>query len=103
MKLFFSFFLVFFFSTCLSAKNLEVKYFVKTKGLVIGELSWKLKLLEKEYTTSVDLKSKGVVSAIYRFNGLYESFGEINNKKLSPNKYSQKWVTKSIPSGYPRI
>ncbi len=94
MRLFFSIWFVFVFSGSLLAKNFEEEYLVKTKGLVIGELNWKLKMSEDYYETSIKLKSRGLISALYKFEGLYGAFGNIQKKKLFPKEYFQNWTTK---------
>ena len=94
MKLFFSIFFIFLFSESLSSKEFESKYTIKTKGVKIGELTWRLKMTNDEYKTKLHLKSQGLLSGLYKFEGQYDSFGNIENETLIPLEYNQLWKTK---------
>jgi len=94
MKLFFKLFifLIFFFQPALS-KEFFAEYQIKTKGIKIGHLVWKVQIIDDFYETSIELTGKGVFSRIFSFDGQYGAAGKIQSKKLIPQKYSQKWVT----------
>ncbi|MDC0226803.1 DUF3108 domain-containing protein [Alphaproteobacteria bacterium] len=94
MKLFFSLIILLLFTQKALGKDLESKYLVKTKGIVIGKLVWNLKITENLYKSSITLSDKGLLSAIYKFDGLYEVSGSIKNTMLIPNRYTQRWITK---------
>jgi hypothetical protein len=94
MKLLFSFFLVFLTCTqALFAKNVRGEYLIKTRGIVIGSLSWNINIEETTYETSIGLKNKGFLSKFYSFDGDYFAVGKITNNKLFPTKYVQNWKT----------
>ena len=94
MKLLFSLFLFFLISTQPSfAKNLEHKYSIKTKGINIGSLTWKLNITVDSYETYVELKSKGFLSKFYKFAGKYSATGKVKGNIFLPKKYVQNWET----------
>ena len=95
MKLIFSFIFLFITFESLGAKELEENYTVKTKGITIGSLDWQVKLEKNAYSTSINLKSKGPLSLVYKFKGYYETSGIIKNNILIPGKYVQEWKTKN--------
>ena len=95
MKLLFSFVFLFIGLASPEAKEVEKNYTVKTKGITIGNLNWQIKLEQDTYTTSIDLKSKGPLSLVYKFKGYYETSGIIKNNILIPGKYVQEWKTKN--------
>ena len=95
MKLLFSFVILFVALVSPEAKEVEKNYTVKTKGITIGNLSWQVKLNQDTYTTSINLKSKGPLSLVYKFKGYYETSGIIQNDILVPSKYIQEWKTKN--------
>ena len=95
MKLLFSFVFLFIMFEPLVAKELEENYTVKTKGITIGNLNWQVKLAKDTYITSINLKSKGPLSLVYKFKGYYETSGIIKNDILIPQKYIQEWKTKN--------
>lgn len=72
---------------------LQKEYNVKVSGLKIGKLMWKVEINEDEYLNEINLKSEGVLSALYRFEGKYFSKGFIQDKELHPTKYSHFWKT----------
>ncbi len=95
MKLFLNSFILFFFLCWpLLGKEIYKSYVVKVGGIKIGELNWQIKLEGDKYFNKLDLKNKGLFSAIYRFRGEYFSEGLINKKKLIPKKYTHFWQTK---------
>ena len=81
-------------SFSLVGKELETQYIVKTKGVVIGELFWNLKLSNNDYETTITLKNKGFLSALYKFNGAYMANGKVIQRELVPKIYNQMWKTK---------
>ena len=97
MKLYFSFFIffVFFASSTLMSKEISAEYNVKTKGLSIGTLIWKIETNEQSYKTLIDLKHRGFITAFYKFKGDYVASGSIIGGSLYPKKYTQNWVTNS--------
>tara|TARA_B110000014_G_C19919805_1_gene475850 strand:+ start:30 stop:692 length:663 start_codon:yes stop_codon:yes gene_type:complete len=96
MKLFFSIFFALLVIAKISYSEItNSDYVIKTKGLTIGLVSWTLEIDEKNYKTKIYLRSKGLLSALYKFEGFYESKGIISNKSYSPKKYIQKWDTKN--------
>ena len=98
MKLVFNFTLVLFlfiFSQAVSSKEFLKHYNVSAKGIKIGELVWKLTENQNKYEIKISLKSKGLLSSIYKFSGEYLSFGKIESDILVPDHYSHTWVTKN--------
>ena len=95
MKLLFSFVFLFISFESLEAKKVEENYIVKTKGITIGNLDWKIELEKDIYTTSINLNSKGPLSLVYKFKGYYEASGTIKKNILIPEKYIQEWKTKN--------
>ena len=95
MKLLFSFVFLFISFESLEAKNVEENYIVKTRGITIGNLDWKVKLENDTYTTSINLKNKGPLSFVYKFKGYYEANGIIKKDILVSEKYIQEWKTKN--------
>ena len=96
MKLFFNLFcLIYFFSIPLVSKDLNAEYQIKTKGIAIGILKWKLEITENYYNTFMQLNNKGFFSGFYKFKGRYNSIGKIKNSTLIPVEYNQSWVTKN--------
>ena len=94
MRLFFSLFLIFFLSSPLFSKSFDEEYLIKTKGLSIGLLNWKLTIDKDSYSTIIRLKNKGLIATLYSFKGEYEAVGKINNDFFSSTKYEQLWKTK---------
>ena len=94
MKFFFNIICLIFLSNAVFSKIVEAQYTVKGKGFVIGDLFWTLQIENKFYKTGIELNSSGPLSLLYNFRGSYASSGIINNGKLSPRTYNQKWVTK---------
>tara|TARA_B100001250_G_scaffold57189_1_gene44290 strand:+ start:2792 stop:3460 length:669 start_codon:yes stop_codon:yes gene_type:complete len=95
MKLFLnSFVFLFFFTWPVFGEEIKKSYVVKVGGIKIGELNWEIKIGDDEYSNKLNLKSKGLLSAIYRFKGEYFSEGLIKKKRLIPKKYKHFWQTK---------
>jgi len=95
MKLFLSSF-VFLSLVCwpVFGEEINKNYTVKVGGIKIGELSWQIKIDGDEYLNKLKLKSGGLLSAIYSFNGEYLSKGLTDKNKLIPKKYKHFWQTK---------
>jgi hypothetical protein len=66
---------------------------IKVSGIKIGELIWVLEIDDNNYLNDIKLKSQGLLSAIYKFEGYYFSKGIITNNKLKPHSYSHVWKT----------
>ena len=97
MKLFLnSFVFLFFLCWPVIGEEINKNYTVKVSGIKIGELSWKIKIDGNKYLNKLKLKSKGLLSAIYSFNGEYLSEGFVNKNKLIPRKYKHFWQTKTV-------
>ncbi len=95
MKLFLnSFIFLFILSWPLFGQEVKKSYVVKVGGIKIGELDWQIKIDGQKYLNKLNLKSKGLLSGIYSFNGEYLSEGLINENKLVPKKYKHLWQTK---------
>ena len=71
-------------------------YDVKASGIKIGKLYWNIEMNNEKYFNNLKLESRGLLSAIYSFNGEYLSEGTITNKQLTPIKYTHLWQTKKI-------
>ena len=95
MKLFFSYFLVIFFlnTTVLYSKTVEGKYNIKAKSLIVGELFWTLEINKNKYLMKINLYNKGMLSSIYKFNGIYSVWGNLENEIFAPKEYTQYWET----------
>ena len=94
MKLLFSFFLFFLLSSqTLLARDISREYLIKTRGITIGSLIWRLSISEDAYKTSVELKDRGFLSKLYSFSGNYSAEGTINKKIFFPTRYIQYWKT----------
>ncbi len=95
MKLFLNNFIVFIF-VCwpLHSKDIQKNYIVKVSGIKIGELSWEMTLSADNFTNKLKLKSKGLLSSLYNFEGDYFSEGLNNKNEFYSKKYSHIWQTK---------
>ena len=69
------------------------KYTVKVSGIKIGELIWGVTINDTNYINEINLKSEGLLSALYRFEGRYYSKGIVERNDLKPNKYIHFWKT----------
>ena len=87
------FFLLFFISNPVYAESFYKKFSIKVSGLKIGELVWELRIDNDSYSNDINLKSKGLLSAIYTFDGHYFSEGIVENNKLKPHNYNHVWKT----------
>ena len=95
MKLFLnSFIFLFIFSWSVVGQEVKKTYNVKVGGIKIGELNWQIKIDGGEYLSKLDLKSKGLLSAIYSFRGEYLSEGLVDQNKLISKQYKHFWQTK---------
>ena len=81
MKLYFiSFiFFVFTFQNIANASEYLTDYNVSTGGIKIGKFSWSLTINNSEYITEIKLRSSGIFSPLYKFEGNYVSSGIINS------------------------
>jgi len=94
MKLFFSLFFLIFINKPLLSNDFESRYQIKSRGISLGFLTWKLKIKDGLYETILDLESKGFLSTLYSFEGKYSSTGKIIDNFLIPKEYNQFWKTK---------
>ena len=75
------------------AESFYKKFSIKVSGLKIGELVWVLEIDNNNYLNNIKLKNKGILSAIYTFEGNYFSKGIVVNNKLKPHTYNHVWRT----------
>ena len=75
------------------AESFYKEFSIKVSGLKIGELVWVLEIDNNNYSNDIKLKSKGLLSAIYTFEGNYFSKGTVANNKLKPHTYNHVWKT----------
>ena len=90
------FILLFFISSPVYAENFYKEFSIKVSGLKIGELVWVLEIDNNNYSNNIKLKSKGLLSAIYTFEGNYFSKGVVANNKLKPHTYNHVWKTNKM-------
>ena len=90
------FILLFFVSSSGYAESFYKEFSIKVSGLKIGELIWVLEIDDNNYSNNIKLKSKGFLSAIYKFEGDYFSKGIIANNKLKPHTYNHIWKTNKV-------
>jgi hypothetical protein len=90
------FILLFFISNPVYAENFYKEFSIKVSGLKIGELVWVLEIDNNNYSNNIKLKSKGLLSAIYTFEGNYFSKGVVANNKLKPHIYNHVWKTNKM-------
>ena len=90
------FILLFFISGPVYAESFNKKFSIKVSGLKIGELVWELKIDNDSYSNDINLKSKGLLSAIYTFEGNYFSKGIVEKNKLKPLSYNHVWKTNKV-------
>ncbi len=95
MKLVLSSFFVYLFFVCspVFAERFFKEYVVKVSGIKIGKLFWKINIENTSYSNEIKLKSEGLLSALYRFEGDYYSEGVVDKKKLKPTRYKHSWKT----------
>lgn len=98
MKLFLNSIFVYIFLISTSALGLDyhTEYTIKVSGIKIGKLNWTLKMDKKLYSNNIRIKSDGLLSNIYWFEGEYFSEGIIQNNKLKVIKYNHVWKTNKI-------
>jgi len=77
-----------------SAESFSATYIVSAQKVTIGELFWDLNKNDKAYKLNIELKSKGLLSSIFKFRGSYNASGFLENKVFVPHHYTQKWLTK---------
>ena len=87
------FILLFFISSPVYAESFYKEFSIKVSGLKIGELVWELEMDNNNYSNDIKLKSKGLLSAIYSFEGNYFSKGIVANNELKPHNYNHVWKT----------
>ena len=87
------FIFLFFISSPVYAESFYKEFSIKVSGLKIGELVWILEINNNNYSNNIKLKSKGLLSAIYTFEGNYFSKGMVANNKLKPYTYNHVWKT----------
>ena len=87
-------FCVFVLASGLSAESFSAKYKVSTKNITIGELFWNLSKNNKTYKLNIELKSKGLLSSLFKFRGSYNVSGFLQNNIFIPHHYTQEWLTK---------
>ena len=82
------------FST-LFADDFKEAYIVEIGKIEIGKLFWVVNIHDDNYKILIRLKSKGLLSKLYRFEGSYETRGSVVRGSLVPLKYKQSWLTKN--------
>ena len=82
------------FST-LFAKDFKEAYVVEIGKIDIGRLLWDVNISSDNYKILIRLKSRGLLSKLYKFEGSYEADGNIVGGSLVPLKYKQFWLTKN--------
>ena len=87
-------FCVFVLASGVNADSFSAKYKVSTKNITIGELFWNLNKNNKTYKLNIELKSKGLLSSLFKFRGSYNVSGLLQNNVFIPRYYTQEWLTK---------
>ena len=82
------------FST-LFAEDFKEAYVVEIGKIDIGKLLWDVNMSNDNYKILIRLKSRGLLSKLYKFEGSYEADGNIVGGSLVPLKYKQFWLTKN--------
>ncbi len=93
MSKFLVFFVIFVVNTSY-ANNFSAEYKVSTTGIKIGNFIWSLNINDNVYQTEINLKSSGIFSPLYKFEGSYLSAGVIENNIFKTKNYKQFWKTK---------
>ena len=88
------FFFIFVLANRVNAESFSAKYKVSTQNIIIGELFWDLNKNDKTYKLNIELKSKGLLSSLFKFHGSYNASGFLKNNTFIPNHYTQEWLTK---------
>ena len=78
----------------LLADDFSETYVVEVGKIEIGRLVWDVNISSDAYKILIRLKSKGILSKLYKFEGSYESQGGFVEDSLMPFKYKQIWITK---------
>jgi len=97
MKLFSKIFICFcivVLATKVNAENFSAKYKVSTKNITIGELFWNLNKNNKMFKLNIELKSKGLLSSLFKFRGSYNASGFLKKNIFVSQHYTQEWLTK---------
>lgn len=95
MKLLFNIFIFYFLTiNLIMANEHQVEYILKTKGISIGNLTWKITIDNEQYYSSIKLTDKGFFSKLYSFKGEYSVTGTVINNTFMPKEYNQYWKTK---------
>ena len=55
---------------------------------------WDLNKNDSTYKINIELKSRGLLSPLYRFRGSYAADGFLKNGFFTPISYTQEWITK---------
>ena len=55
---------------------------------------WDLNKNDKTYKLNIELKSKGFLSSVFKFNGSYTVSGFLKDGSFIPHHYTQEWLTK---------
>lgn len=90
------FLIIFFLSSPLLGGVYFKEYIIYTSGIKIGELNWELKIKNKVYSNNIKLKSSGILSTLYNFEGSYFSSGSVKNKTLTAKNYNHNWKTNKV-------
>ena len=80
-----------------SSKIIEVNYKIEFAKLNIGVVAWTLDINDPDlgYSSYIKVKSKGMISGLYSFEGNYSSKGYVNKGGVFISEYySQVWRTK---------
>ena len=88
-------FFVFTNSSTLFAEDFKEAYVVEIGKIDIGKLFWDVNISNDNYKILIRLKSKGLLSKLYKFEGSYETNGSVVRGSLMPLKYKQFWLTKN--------
>ncbi len=80
--------------TPLFANDFKETYVVEIGKIDIGKLLWDVYISKDDYKILIRLKNKGFLSKLYKFEGNYETNGNVIEGSLMPIKYKQFWSTK---------
>ena len=83
----------------LFAEDFKEAYVVEIGKIDIGKLFWDVNISNDSYKILIKLKSKGLLSKLYKFEGSYETNGSVVKGSLMPLKYKQFWLTKNKRRG----
>ena len=84
-----------FFSGYVYSDGFESTYEVSSSGVKIGIFNWALDIDGGKYESKIKLKSKGLLSPLYKFEGEYVSKGYVKNNFFNTTSYKQFWKTKN--------